>query len=240
MLCKDYKNLSRKYTDLFKSYESKCEEIKKLQVKNLSASVDLKEKDNNKILINEGLQDSTDDLLQSQFVNFNPGNSTSNVNQNYISKTNESVILNQSNKNNANVKSHFSNNNLNNSIAKRLITDKNDVSVDYGNANKTFANIQPQIKNTLDFSQIKIDTENSVIFNNSSNNEKNLNVSSIKENRNSLNNNLNPNSNNINVVRLKLSDADLPTEEELINQKNAKIMLKSNSLNPLIFMLIFD
>ena len=175
------------------------------------------------------MQDSTENLLQSQIVNFNPGNSTSNLNQNYVNKTNESVILNQSNKNNSNVKSHFSNNNLNfnlnNSIAKKLITDKNDVSVDHSNTNKTFANIQPQMKNTLDFSQIKMDTENSLIFNNNNNNEKNLNVSSIKENRNSSNNNVNNNNNNF--VRLRLSDADLVTEDDLNNQKNAKIMLKS-------------
>lgn len=178
-----------------------------------------------KILITEGLQDSTENLLQSQIGNFDLGSSTGNLNnQNYINKTNESVILNQSSKNNQNAKSHFSNNNLNNSISKKLISDKNNVSVDYSNANKTFANIQPLLKTTLDFSQIKMDTENSIIFNNNinNNNEKNVNVGSIKENRNSLNNNI-----NINAVRLKLSDDDLPTEEDLINQKNAKIMLKS-------------
>ncbi len=188
-----------------------------------SACADKNEKENKEILITEWPQDSTDNLKISQIENINPSNSTSNLNQNYISKTNESVILNQSTKINPSIKLHFSNNNSNNSIAKKLITDKNDVHDHSNNANKTFANIQPQMKNTLDFSHIKVDTENSVIYN--SNNEKNLNASSsIKENRKNINNNA---ISNIDVGILKLSDADLPTEDEMTNQKNAKIMLKS-------------
>jgi len=116
------------------------------------------------------------------------------------------------------VKSHFSNNNLNNSISKKIITDKNDTSIDNSNTNKTFANIQPNLKTTLDFSQIRAETENSIIFNNRENHI--INNSNIKEMKNTTNN-------NINIVKLKSSDADLPTEEDLINQKNAKIMLKS-------------
>lgn len=199
-----------------------------MKAKYSNSSVEKKESIDSKIIITEGLQDSTDNLLLSQLDNINQGTSTNNLNQNYISKTNESVILNQSNKNNVNVKSHFSNNNLNSSISKKIITDNNHAYNDESNTNKTFANIQPQMKNTLDFSQIKMDTENSVIYNKNSknNNEKNLIISGINENRNSLNINNNA-INNLNVVRLKLSDADLPTEEDLINQKNAKIMLKS-------------
>ena len=180
------------------------------------------EKDEKKLLSPESPLDSNGNLLQSQIVNFNAGASTSNLtissiniaalNPNYINKSNESVIINQSNKNNNNVKSHFGSSCSN---AKKIINnEKNEISIETNNVNKTFSNINPQMKTTLDFSQIRADTENSIIFSNKDN--VNNNVNSLKDNKI-----------NLNIMKVKLFDAEAPAEEDMLDQKNAKIMLKS-------------
>jgi len=165
-------------------------------------------------LKNNNFQNSIESLTQSQIVNFKNVGSTTNLN---LSSINDNQ---NNNKNSSNVKSIYQNHNLNNSNTKKIINDRDYISID-NNINKTFANIHPNLKTTLDFSQIKLDTENSIILNNYKDdnliNNQNFNLKEFK----------NSTINNINIVKMKLSDNDLPIEEDLINQKNTKIMLKS-------------
>lgn len=228
MNLKDYKNLSRKYTDLFKSYESKCEEIKNLQLKFQLNSLEFKDKQKDgKNKKNESYIDSNENLIKSHFDNINPGASASNLNMSSLKisstnqnnmNTNESIIITNSNKNQNNLRTHFSNNNINNSLAKKIIDEKPDKSFDM---NKKLDLVQPQIKNTLNFSQLKMDTENSIIHLNNNNRDNSI-VNNTKEN--------NFNENKSILVKFKVPEADSVRTEDLIEQKNAKIMLKSKSL----------
>lgn len=145
------------------------------------------------------------------------------INSNKINFISESLISNNENKNNSpknktelfSIKKNFSNSkvNLNHQI--------NSCIYDYSNEflNNTFSNIQPQMKNVLDISDNKNDTENSASSNHNF----------VKNNKALDNNDLlvNDNLSSLNKNKLKFSDSNLPTEEDLIFQKNAKIMLRS-------------
>lgn len=116
-----------------------------------------------------------------------------------VNKSNDSIILNK------NTKSSIKN-------TKKINDNFNENNESI--INKTFCNTNPQINKAFDFSQAKIDSENSLNFKNNSEKE------SIQQ---SLSNNSN---NNMNILRVKNEDETQREEEN--EQKNAKIMLKSN------------
>jgi len=196
-----------------------------LQIKYQSNSLELK--DNNEDIIAKKFEryiDSNENLLKSHFDNLNIGDNEGNLNMSNLKisstnqnnlNTNESIIIPHSNKNQTNLKTYFSNNNINDSITKKLINEKPDKSLDIY---KNLDLVHSQIKNTLEFSQVKMDTENSIINLNNINRD-NYNVNNTKEN--------NFNENKSNFVKLKLPEAESVRAEDLIEQKNAKIMLKS-------------
>jgi hypothetical protein len=190
----DYKILSRKYTDLFKSYESKCEELKKMQqISNNKNSIieDMNSNCNSNSLpivdSNSVGNDPNEKFLQSQNSFIPTTSNLSNLNlSNIVKNSNDSIMLNK----NCNQAKKYS--------EKENIESKTNEN----NVNKTFCNLDPNIRNDFNLSQVKIDSENSLHFNNKSNKESIYN-------------------NNINLYK----------EEEDGEQKNAKIMLKSKYNN---------
>ena len=164
----------------------------------------------NELEMNENLKNSINNInnLNISNINFN-----SNL-KNFTNKI-DTTTLNQPNKNSiVNMKSQYNLNELNNefkqsislnlqnSSMKKIIKDPSEQN-DYNN--KTFCTVTPQIKNNLDLSQIRQETENSIIFAN----KKELN--------------------NINLIKLKQREnvGNFEVEEDLIDQRNTKIMLKS-------------
>lgn len=236
---------------MFKSYEVKCEEIKRIQNKlhiaennpnnnnNNSINLNLKSLENKKLIIEqiESEEFKNDNLSKSQANNFNFNSNDANLNisslnkdqnlqNNYDVKTNESLIIKRLNNNNSNKIMNATNNiTFANSTNKKSLGEQNEISQDNNSNlntstnnvnNKTFSNINNQIKTSLDFSQIKLDNDNSILLNHN-------NFTNKKENIN-----------NINVFKIKPNEFENPNnpqEEELINQKNTKIMLKSKHFN---------
>jgi hypothetical protein len=131
-------------------------------------------------------------------------------NNNSKNKSNDSIILNK------NLKTSMKQNKKNTENSYNPYNENNIES----NINKTFCNTNSQIKQAFDFSQIKIDSENSINFNNNyknSNSNKESNQESISSNSN----------NNIEIFKINKEDVIGCKIVEDNEQKNAKIMLKS-------------
>jgi len=117
-------------------------------------------------------------------------------------KSNDSILLNKNGKTN---------------LKQTKTINENTNSENDSNTNKTFCNANSQIKQGFEFSQVKLDSENSSNFNNNSN------KGSIQQ---SYSNN---SDNNINIF--KFNDEEGSIREEENEQINAKIMLKSKYKN---------
>jgi hypothetical protein len=143
-------------------------------------------------------------------VNTNMSNlNISNINNN--NKSNDSILLNK------NLKTSMKQTKKNN---ENSTNNENNIE---SNINKTFCNTNSQIKQAFDFSQIKIDSENSLNFNNNFN--YNTNINSNKE---SIQQSISSNGNNDNIEIFKVNKEDFGCKiVEDNEQKNAKIMLKS-------------
>lgn len=179
---------------------------------------------------NEEVETKDENLLKSQANNFNSGRSPSKIILSNINVNKNNTSASNVNNNSINMSKSI-NLSLANSLYKKLSSEQTEASNEgvnntsnnnYNNNtslstsfsnfnNKTFCNIASQIKTSLDFSQIKADKDNTILMSNNNTTNKKDYI------------------NNINVLRIKSLDSELRAEEELINQKNTKIMLNSKA-----------